>query len=997
MVVVATVGIAAGTFGPLYLHGADQSVLQATLRSAPAGDTGLTLLADDGRVTAGQLYRAAGLAPGAPNGQALYGNPIVTVDRPVSTVSTRDGQAYGADLISHTGICRHLSFAAGSCPRGGDEVALSTRSAAALGLAATDHVTLALPHTNTTVDLRISGLFRPPDVHAAYWWGANYFGFGFGSPSRPELDDFVTTQAQALSIAAPGRAPLLGQLPLLGARVSTDDVAAIEQSSARFHARAADQLRIQSSSSLPQFLQAAATDEHTMATVVTVVLVQLVLLALIILYFVAARSAESREPDVRLAELRGFPLSSRAAVALLEPSALLAVALPLGILLAWGADAIAAPHLFGAGASSSLDPLAIGIALATTAAGVVATVLGARGLLLGSRSGATGPRSGTGPRPLGIAVDAMAIVVAGVAFAEVAVSGVSADGRTDPLAALAPGLLALGLGVAGARLLPLMAGATLPMTRNSPRVGTALATRRVARLPHLSRQVVVLSVAVGLALFAVSGWAVAGHNRIVVSEFEVGAAKVLTVQVRPGVQFEPAVRHADPTGHSAMAVVVEHGSDGETLAVDSQRFAAVASWPAGLTPKSATAIAAAIGDTSLPAVMLGDRAIRVAIDMSRNVVPAPQLQATVFDDAYDTQSTVGLGSLLPGSHDDQASIVGDCAESCRLVSLGVTWSPPVNSSAQTVVVPFRITSLAAQGASGGWTPLRAGLTQPHHWQSLSTGVVLASSRRGLTVRAVVEVTGGATTFGPADVPSSLPAVVIGSGPGVDLGVGLDGATITLEPVASAVALPGVGPGASLVDLTLAERSQSGPMIDTTKQVWLAAGASPAIVPRLEAQGIVPLSAVTAVERDQTLSQSGISLAYELFVLAAVGGALLAVGSTAFALVAVARRRTDELADLHAVGIGRSVLRRSLAIEQGLVVGFGLALGIAAGLAATAVALPSIPEFGSSIAGPPLDVRPPIGLVGLTVLAVIVVMTVTIWVTTRAMVNRSTMDGTGRGR
>jgi len=399
----------------------------------------------------------------------------------------------------------------------------------------------------------------------------------------------------------------------------------------------------------------------------------------------------------------------------------------------------------------------------------------------------------------------------------------------------------------------------------------------------------------------------------------------------------------------------------------------------------------------VPAVMLGDRAIRVSVDLGRSIVPAPQLQATVFDDAYDTQSTVELGSLLPGSHDYQASIVGDCTGSCRLVSLGVTWSAPVDSSAQTVAVPLRITSLAVPAASGGWTPLEAGLTQPRHWQSLSTGVVVASSHRGLTVRAVVDATGGATTFGPADVPRALPAVVIGSGPGVDLGVGLDGATISLEPVASVVALPGVGPGASLVDLTLAERSQSGPMIDTTKQVWLAAGANPAIVPRLVAQGIVPLSTVTAVERDEVLSQSGISLAYEFFVLAAVGAALLAVGSTAFALVAVARRRTDELADLHAVGIGRSALRRSLAIEQGLVVGFGLALGIAAGLAATAVALPSIPELGSSIAGPPLDFGLPIGLVVLTVLAVVVVMAVTIWVTTRALVNRSTLDGAGRGR
>ena len=223
MVAVATVGIAAGTFGPLYLHGADQSVLQATLRSAPAGDTGLTLLADDDRVTAGQLYRAAGLAPRAPNGRALYGNPIVTVDRPVSTVSTRDGQAYGADLISRTGICRDLSFAAGSCPCGRDEVALSTE--ARLVGPQDDGSRHPRPpprrHHGGPADL---GLFPAhPMSMPAYRWGANYFGFGFGSPSTPELDDFVTTQARALSITARGRAPLLGQLPLLGACVRTDD------------------------------------------------------------------------------------------------------------------------------------------------------------------------------------------------------------------------------------------------------------------------------------------------------------------------------------------------------------------------------------------------------------------------------------------------------------------------------------------------------------------------------------------------------------------------------------------------------------------------------------------------------------------------------------------------------------------------------------------------------------------------------------------------------
>jgi hypothetical protein len=69
-----------------------------------------------------------------------------------------------------------------------------------------------------------------------------------------------------------------------------------------------------------------------MTTIVAVVLVQLVLLALIVLYFVAARLAEAREPDVRLAELRGFTRGGKASVALLEPVGILTAALPLGLL-----------------------------------------------------------------------------------------------------------------------------------------------------------------------------------------------------------------------------------------------------------------------------------------------------------------------------------------------------------------------------------------------------------------------------------------------------------------------------------------------------------------------------------------------------------------------------------------------------------------------------------------------------------------------------------------
>ena len=82
-------------------------------------------------------------------------------------------------------------------------------------------------------------------------------------------------------------------------------------------------------------------------------------------------------------------------------------------------------------------------------------------------------------------------------------------------------------------------------------------------------------VAVSLTVFGVSGWAIAARNRATAAEFAVGASRVLTVAVRPGVDLLSATRAADAGGRSAMAVVVENASDGTTLAVDSSRLAQV--------------------------------------------------------------------------------------------------------------------------------------------------------------------------------------------------------------------------------------------------------------------------------------------------------------------------------------------------------------------------------------------------------------------------------------
>jgi hypothetical protein len=595
------------------------------------------------------------------------------------------------------------------------------------------------------------------------------------------------------------------------------------------------------------------------------------------------------------------------------------------------------------------------------------------------------------------------VAVAVAAFVEVAIAGVSSGTHTDPLAALAPGLLALALGIVGGRLLPWGSAVGVRLTRNSRWVGTGLATRRLARFHSLSRHVVVLSMAVGLATFAVSGWVVASHNRSVRSAFDVGASTVLNVDVRPGVDFVQAVRKADPSGRRAMAVAIENSSDGVTLAVDAQRLAAVAAWPASLSTESVATIGRAIGRAKAPPINLSGTALRVSVDLLKSVTPPAMLQATVFDTGYDTDTTVNLGPLQPGEHQYQASAAGGCQPSCLLVGLSAVWTPSSDiGPAATADIALRLSAIAAETDSGVWRTVPARLDRVADWQSTAGGVRLSASPSGLDVRAVVDADGSPSSFGPADVPRALPVVTVGQSAGSgaaagvapNLGVGLDGDTIKVRPVASVGALPEAGSDATMADLTLAQRLLTGPMINTTLQVWLSPGPIQGVVRRLEALGITPVSTETAAAEDAALARDGIALAYNFFLLAAIVATLLAVGSTIFALLTTSRRREGEVASLHAVGVGRAPLRRSILVEQGLIIVVGIVLGTAAGIATALVALPSIPEFVSSATAPQPDFGLPVGPVAVTVLVALVSLAIAVGLSARLLIDRASSNRLG---
>ncbi len=270
---------------------------------------------------------------------------------------------------------------------------------------------------------------------------------------------------------------------------------------------------------------------------------------------------------------------------------------------------------------------------------------------------------------------------------------------------------------------------------------------------------------------------------------------------------------------------------------------------------------------------------------------------------------------------------------------------------------------------------------------------MSSVASGLAVNATLNADGAPATFAPADVPRALPAVV--TAPGA-MSVGLDGGTISVTAVATVPALPVIGNGdsATMVDLPLAERLQSGPMLYTTAEVWLAPGPAGAIEHRLQREGITVEGIRSVTARVAQLSKRGVSLAYALFLLAAIAAAVLAVGATVFAVSVAARRRTVELASLRAVGIAQRSLRRALALEQLLVLGVGVIAGASAGVIAAAVALPSIPENFAPGAGAPLDFGLPGAIIGLIVLVIVVALAVTVSVAGRVVVGRASADKLG---
>ena len=965
LLAVAVLAVFTAAAGPVFLGAADTDVLHSTLTDTGflqtqinAGNVMGAEINPESVFRVPQLARQVGLS-------RWYGPGVVSQDAGLVVPDPPSAKAADGDLVSRTGICSHLHFISGHCPTSAFQVAMTQRDTQLLG------VKLGQKLRTSQGMVTITGIIGVANENAPYWMGDAYFSYAIhGGDIPPDLDAFFTPAATVSGLKVIATA----QFPMLVKRTQPSTIPALTSTIKTFDYDVRNHFfGLGASSRVLVVIDSYLAEASEIVSIVGVVALQLLLLTLFVLYVLVVRTAAARRGEVALARLRGATLPSVLAIGVAEPVVILVAALPIGLVLAWlGMKVASRVALSNAPVPFSLLTLLAG--LAAFVSGLVAVGAGSRKLLTRRLVDEIRVTEDTSSPLARAAWEGAAIALAGAGLLELATAGVLNGSHPNPIALFAPGLIAVGVAVPGVRLLPLACALVVRRTRYSRHVETGLAVRQVIRRPAVLRQVLILTVAVALAAFAVIGWSVAGTNRSLRADFDVGAAKVVQVTFPSSVNLITAVRRADPSGRYAMAAMETKPYNQDLLAVEPSRLAKVAYWPAGISQTSLARIVRWLQPQVQPALILTGTATRMTVDLSPAVNPPPDLQFTMLDSSGNAQ-VADFGYLAAGTHTYTAALPAACAGGCYVTSLAPIWYPGPISSGH---VKYSVTISGLQVERGSkWSQINSRIYRPTYWGTNSGNAQVSGQGNQLTMLLYNSVNQDVSPAAiPGRLPSQLQAVsTVDSQPTDPVHNSVqdfDGTSLNVNTSREVVALPNLGSLGTLISLPIAMRADQGTPVDTTYSVWLAPGAPKRVMKSLVSQGIHVVSVQTPAATLTQFNDGGLGLAYRFFVFAAGAAALLAVATTILTFFLNARRRAFELAVLRALGVPTKTLQRSLIAEQALVLVPGLLLGIVAALIAALVALAAVPEFGSNSGQPPLQLAlPALPLLALAVALLVV--------------------------
>jgi hypothetical protein len=255
-----------------------------------------------------------------------------------------------------------------------------------------------------------------------------------------------------------------------------------------------------------------------------------------------------------------------------------------------------------------------------------------------------------------------------------------------------------------------------------------------------------------------------------------------------------------------------------------------------------------------------------------------------------------------------------------------------------------------------WVPVNASLTQPGAWRagpefSDSTDTLRATPH-GL--RDDYQSSSGYGGISYAFAPQPLPVVAtsdsVTSGaltPDPPEMVDYLNTVATFSVRQWARVLPVVLDSGLIANLTFVRAVLPGFDAEANWMIWLGPHAPPDAIARLRAAGLTLQHENTAQSRIIQLGRQAPALSLFLLLACAIIGSVVAVGGTAIAITASTRRRSHETAALRVVGVPRRALYRGAVIEQVMLLGAAVTLGLPAGALAARLALPVIPQFADT--------------------------------------------------
>jgi putative ABC transport system permease protein len=986
VVITTAIAVGAAVVGPLFLRAGGDSLVRQAVAGATVSHTSLELDSATHSSTLDGLAAERRLLLRSEHLSGLYEGPVVRTMVAALLVPRFTHQPYLGALTYRTGICSILHFSAGGCATRPGDAVVSDRMARRFRMSVGSMITVTNLSHRRPVRIRITGVFAVPNLQSAYWFGDGAARFPFAKNTGrplflPRTDDLFVGSPAAFALPSAYVRSLSIQSRLRPGVLGIGNASAVRQEMFALRQRAAA-TGFEVATGLPALLSGPLHQRKLMGTIVVVAAVQLALLAIWVLTSVLMRNADLRRAELRVARLRGFPLPTLVAVSIAEPAALCAVGVVLGIGGAWVVVRPAASILFAEGTVVRPDAWAFvgfGAVLVT-----IGAVLGVSAIRLLRSSGLVVSSARSASTRSRVVIDVSILAVAAVALVGASTSG-ALSSHSNPVAAAAPAVVALGISVIAIRIVEYVCRRLSTATYDSSAVGSFLAVRRIGRRPTVLREGRTLVIAVGLASFAVCAWSVARANRLTDARFSTGARTVVTVTAGD-LQLDRAVRAVDPRGRFAMAAVEINTLSTLLLGADATRLPAVAAWPAGTTRASVAAVSRALTPKSVFDVILPNGVVAISADVSASGTASRDLghldlEAWLFDPVHGSR-IVALGRLRTGRFTYQGVPQTGCP--CRLTGIGVL--PSAKRVPHSGLIHLGLDALSYGTGSGALRSARAELT-PTAWRSTLAGVRVIAKTSGVAFDIPMAAVAGdvgpyagnaaASLVGP---PSVLPAVA-GSqaeelGGSTPAEQGLDGNTITVRPVITATALPRLGSSAVLVDLGTLERSQVRPTFaQASAQVWLGPGAPADAVSRLRAAGL----RITAVQRSSALisraGHSGPALAYDFMLLATLVALLVAAVGTFSVLAAGGRQRATEMMALQVAGVRRSILARSLAIEAAILALTAL-FGVIAGAGTAAIVLPSLPQLAAPT-DTPLSYALPVWLILAVALgAVLVVMVAT---------------------